>query len=310
MKLAEYVAEQLCSIAEVDDTLFVIDGDLADSEGADRFASRYPERFLMTGISEQNLVGVAAGLASVGRKPWAFSFAAFLICRAFDQIRIGLAQSRQPVVLVGSHAGGLSARNGKSHAVLNDIAMMATLPHVEVFAPADRADIEWLTSLLTERPRAAYLRLPRADVDTLPPLGGAAGPIRMLAAPRRQTIVTTGLATHWGAALTRRLATRGIQAGLVHVPCLKPFPDLAEVLGQTEAILTIEDHVTLGGLGSLIQDRFPDRVVRKLGWPVEFAGASGSDEDLRLAHGLDLDALEAASGFVAVEEGLECSASS
>jgi transketolase len=289
MKLAEYLADQLCSLAETDEALFVLDGDLADSDGADRFANR----FLMAGIAEQNLVSVAAGLASTGRKPWAFSFAAFLACRAYDQIRICLAQSKQPVVLVGSHAGGLSARNGKSHAVLNDIAMMTSLPHIEVYAPADSKDVDWLTRLLVASPRAAYVRLPRADIDSMPKLSGDAGPIRIIAPPATRTLISTGLATHWAAALALKLTALGQPIGLIHLPCLKPFPDLTEALQDVDVIITLEDHVTHGGLGSLVQDCFPSRPVTKLGWPVEFAGASGSDDDILRAFSLNSEALEA-----------------
>lgn len=287
MKLAEHLADLLCIRADEDEALFVLDGDLADSDGADRFAVRYPERFLMAGIAEQNLLGVAAGMASTGLKPWAFSFAAFLIYRAYDQIRVSVAQSRQPVVLVGSHAGALAARNGKSHAAMNDIALMSTLPHMQVYAPADREDLAWLVPELSMHPQAAYLRLPRADIDALPALGGEPGPIRLLAPPAPRTIVSTGLATHWAAALVRALAEQGETVGLIHVPQLKPLPDLEPFLHGVRTLISIEDHVVLGGLGSLLQDRFPTHAVTKLGWPVSFAGASGSDEDLRRAHKLD-----------------------
>jgi transketolase len=306
VKLADHLARQLCRHAERDESLFVLDGDLADSDGAHLFAAQFPDRFLMAGIAEQNLVGVAAGLASVGQKPWAFSFAAFLVYRAYDQIRIGLAQSLQPVVLVGSHAGALAARNGKSHATLNDIALMATLPNVQVYAPADEQDVAWLTAMLSETPRPAYLRLPRADIDALPGLGGTAGPVRVLADPAPTTIVSTGLATHWAAALVRRLAAEERRIGLVHVPQLKPLPDLSGLLEGVETIVTLEDHVTLGGLGSLLQDRFPERPIRKLGWPVSFAGASGSDDELRRAHRLDTEGLVSALRGSAAERQLVC----
>lgn len=291
MKLADHLADLLCNYARSDENLFVLDGDLADSDGAHRFAARFPERFLMAGIAEQNLIGVAAGLASTGSKPWAFSFAAFLAYRAYDQIRIGLAQSRQPVVLAGSHAGGLAGRNGKSHAAPNDLALMLTLPHLEVFAPVDRADLEWIAHELVTAPRAAYVRMYRADADAFPVLDGVAGPVRVVAAPRACTLVTTGLATHWSAALVAELAASGHDIGLVHVPHLKPLPDLSKHLQGVRTIVSVEDHVTLGGLGSLLQDAFPQRRIHKLGWPVAFAGASGSDDDLRHAYSLDGESL-------------------
>jgi transketolase len=287
MKLAEHLADLLCERADVDAAIFVLDGDLADSNGADRFAVRHPERFLMAGIAEQNLLGVSAGMASTGLKPWAFSFAAFLVYRAYDQIRVSVAQSLQPVVLVGSHAGALAARNGKSHATMNDIALMSTLPQMNVYAPADRGDIAWLVPELSMHPRAAYLRLPRADIDALPALGGEPGPVRILAPPAPRTIISTGLATHWAAALVLALAAQGETVGLIHIPQLKPLPDLESLLEGVHTLISIEDHIVLGGLGTLLQDRFPARPITKLGWPVSFAGASGSDEDLRRAHMLD-----------------------
>lgn len=306
MKLAEHLADLLCEHAATDEAIFVLDGDLADSNGADRFAARYPERFLMAGIAEQNLLGVAAGLASTSVKPWAFSFAAFLVYRAYDQIRVSVAQSLQPVVLVGSHAGALAARNGKSHATLNDIALMSTLPHLEVYAPADRADLSWLVPKLSAHPHAAYLRLPRANIDALPALGGEGGPVRVLARPAPRTIVSTGLATHWAAALVRALAGQGEVVGLIHVPQLKPLPDFGHLLEGVDTLISIEDHVVLGGLGSLLQDRFPVRPVTKLGWPVSFAGASGSDDDLRRAHMLDLAGLMQAFSSTGLQRKLAC----
>lgn len=293
MKLADHLALNLCQLGLNDESLFVLDGDLADSDGAHHFATRFPERFLMTGIAEQNLISVAAGLASTGLKPWAFSFAAFLVYRAYDQIRIGLAQSLQPVVLVGSHAGALAARNGKSHAALNDIAVMTTLPSIEVYAPSDASDVAWITGMLTENPRPAYVRLPRVDVDVFPDLGGETGSVRVVAPPAPVTIVSTGLATHWAAALLRRLDSDGYRIGLLHVPQLKPLPDLASLIEGVHTLVTLEDHVTLGGLGSLVQHHYPERAIRKLGWPVSFVGASGGDDELRHAHSLDLESLAA-----------------
>src|SRR5687767_4405253 len=112
MKLADHIGALLPGFAQTHPELVVLDGDLADSDGAIHFARACPERFLMAGIAEQNMVSVAAGMAACGLRPWVFSFAAFLCYRAYDQIRVCLGQTRQPVVLVGSHAGGLSGRNG------------------------------------------------------------------------------------------------------------------------------------------------------------------------------------------------------
>ena len=122
LRLADHCGLHLSRLAETDERIRVLDGDLADSDGALHFAERHPDRFLMAGIAEQSMVSVAAGMASCGLRPWVFSFAAFLCYRAYDQVRVSVSQAGQPVTLVGSHSGGLSSRNGKTHAALNDIA--------------------------------------------------------------------------------------------------------------------------------------------------------------------------------------------
>lgn len=129
----------------VDDRIFVIDGDLADSDGAICFANKRSDRFIMAGIAEQNMVSLAAGLAETGNRPRLFSFASFLCFRGYDQTRICLSQAGQPVALVGSHAGGLGGRNGKSHTALNDLSLMLTLPRLQVWAPADEAEVAYLS---------------------------------------------------------------------------------------------------------------------------------------------------------------------
>jgi transketolase C-terminal domain/subunit len=107
-------------------------------------------------------------------------------------------------------------------------------------------------------------------------------------------------------ALVRALAAQGERVGLIHLAQLKPLPDLERMLKDVRTIITLEDHVVLGGLGSLLQDRFPGRHILKLGWPVNFAGASGSDDDIRRAHALDLSSLTDALSLTHLERSLEC----
>src|SRR4051812_32039274 len=138
VRLGHTVADYVSSLACADDRIWVVDGDLGDSYGLDDAAIRkLGDRFIQAGIAEQTMVGLAAGLAACGLRPFVFSFAAFLCCRAYDQIRVCVSQTELPVVFVGSHAGGCNASNGKTHSIVNDVAIMATLPNVDVWAPAD-----------------------------------------------------------------------------------------------------------------------------------------------------------------------------
>src|SRR5205085_12498689 len=138
VRLGQAVANRVAALASVDRRIWVIDGDLGDSYGVDDLATRNRSiRFIQAGIAEQTMVAVAGGIAACGLRPWVFSFAAFLCCRAYDQIRICVSQTELPVVLIGSHAGGCNGINGKTHSILNDVAIMSTLPNINVWAPAD-----------------------------------------------------------------------------------------------------------------------------------------------------------------------------
>jgi len=293
MKLADHLGRVLAKAAYHDKRIFVLDGDLADSDGAIHFAQALPDRFLMAGIAEQSMVSVAAGMAECGLRPFVFSFAAFLCYRAYDQIRIGLSQCQQPVTLVGSHAGGLAARNGKTHAAPNDLALMLSLPHMQVWAPADRADVELAVrhSLLYEHP--CYIRLPRRPITQAEHLAGMAAGMRWLLPPRQLSMASTGLGTRWALEAAAQLRSQGIQVGLLHCPFVSQPAAIARELSSAGVAHTvvIEDHCTLGGLASLLAHAQPGMPLTSLGWPTQYSGKSGSDDDLREAHGLCAAAL-------------------
>ncbi len=286
MRLGDHCGIQLSKLAETDDRIWVMDGDLADSNGAMHFSNSHPERFIMAGIAEQSLVSMAAGMATCGLKPWVFSFASFLVFRAYDQIRVCMSQSRQPVTLVGSHSGGLTNRNGKSHAALNDIALMASLPHVRVWSPADPPDLFFAMEQIIADNEPAYLRLPRRS---LPVIKGRPDLVRVIHRASEITIVSTGLATHLALEACSLLKQKGIPAGLIHCLRLSPLPveEIKEQLGPAKKIIVIEDHITHGGLASMLSSAGMGIPVISLGWPADWPGQSGSDELILDLFGLD-----------------------
>lgn len=290
-KLADHCGLLLAERGDTEPRLHVLDGDLADSDGAIHFAHRHPARFLMAGIAEQNMVSVAAGMAEAGLLPWVFSFAAFLCYRAYDQVRACLSHARQPVTLIGSHAGGLSGRNGKSHATPNDLALMLSLPHLHVWAPADCADTELATRTLLEHPAPSYVRFPRTPIDPQRGLPGSPAELRWLLPRRPVALVSTGLASHWALAAARHLAEAGIEVGVLHCLRLRPPGALASELRGLQRIFVVEDHATFGGLASLIHGLGPSAPVSALGWPDDFSGQSGTDDQLLAACGLSADRL-------------------
>lgn len=295
LKLADHCGQLLARLADREPRLWVLDGDLADSDGAIHFAQDHPERFIMAGIAEQNMVSVAAGMACAGLSPWVFSFAAFLCYRAYDQIRVCLSQARQPVVLVGSHSGGACGQNGKTHAAPNDLSLMLSLPHLQVFAPGDFGDVEYAvrTLLKTGPITPAYLRLPRRAFTMADTLPGHPGPMRWLRPKARIALVSTGLSSHWARRTANHLAALGHEVGVLHCLQLAPLPPLAQELTGVEQIFIIEDHHPHGGLASLVHRLALPAVVRSFGWPSDWPGKSGSDDDLRAAAGLSDEALAA-----------------
>jgi transketolase len=287
-KLADCCAHSLAVAARTDRRIWVLDGDLADSDGAAIFARDFADRFIMSGIAEQCMVSMAAGMASCGLRPWVFSFASFLCYRAYDQVRVCISQARQPVTLVGSHSGGCTNRNGKTHAALNDMALMASLPHMNVWSPASAADVEYAVRQILDDAAPAYVRLPRR---ALPQLADPAI-CRWLTARSRNVIVSTGMATHLAVAACERLVQNGVDAGVLH--CLKVSPPPALVLEAIDAaarVFVVEDHYRFAGLGSLLQTARPHVPVTVFGWPDDWAGQSGPDDDLLDLHGLSADRL-------------------
>lgn len=290
-RLGAVIARRLAALASADPRIWILDGDLGDSYGVDELAAgALRERFIQAGIAEQTMIGVAAGLAACGQRPWVFSFAAFLCCRAYDQIRVSVSQTRLPVVLVGSHAGGCGAANGKTHIILNDVAIMASLPDIEVWAPADAADAVYAAAEAVAAPSAVYIRVPR-DAQTA--LGGEPAVVRTFGDPSGAVLVATGAGTQWAMRVRALLRARGLDIAVVHVLRLAPFPvrELEHALAAAGRAIVIEDHYDCGGLADMIRRELPALEVTGVGWPRHWSGSSGSSGDLRSACGIDEESI-------------------
>lgn len=293
----EVFGNALIELAETYDDFVLLDGDLANSTRADILAEARPDRFVELGIAEQNLAGVAAGMASVGFRPWLSSFAVFLVHRDLDQVRLTIAQTGLPVRLAGSYSGLFTGYTGKSHQCFEDLAIMRSLAGMTVLCPGDAAEAERLIRYAHTVPGPVYIRLCRDPVEDLPPLSGDDGDptrARWLKDGADLTLVTTGTQTTrtWEAA--RRLQSRGIDAGVLHLPALWPC-DTGAIREAAERgpLVTTEEHRAVGGLGSLVTEvvteRNPVRVLR-IGIGDRF-GASGPNEDLLHAFGLSAEAI-------------------
>lgn len=289
----EVWGDKLVELGHRDHRIVVLDGDLASSTKADKFAAAHPDRFLQMGIAEQNMIGVAAGLASVGYIPWTSTFGVFLTHRAIDQIRMLVAQSGANVKLSGSYTGLLIGAVGKTHLDVQDVAIMRAMPEMVVLAPGDEHELLAMMEWATEHQGPVYLRLARDPGPDLFDAGYAfmPGAIRRLREGSDTVLFSTGTQTPLVLESARLLSEQGIEAAVVHVPCLKPVDSdavrAAAALAPT--IFTVEQHSVIGGLGGLVAEVCTERAgaprVVRLGVDDTW-GESANNEYLLRKHGL------------------------
>jgi len=285
-----------------DPRVVALDGDLASSTFTRLFAEKYPERFFELGIAEGNMVGVAAGLALAGKIPFAASFACFLAGR-FEQVRVSVAYNRANVRLVGTHAGVGIGEDGYSQMGLEDVALMRSLPNMLVLQPADTAETEGAVEYLLGHEGPAYLRLTRQKVADVSPPGYRfqCGKAVVLREGRDLTVAASGAVVGHALGAADRLAAQGVETAVLNVHTLKPLDAdlLLEWGGRTGAVLTVEDHGIVGGLGSAVSEALSESGIPVRPHGVCSFGESGSSEALYAKHGLDAAGIAAAArGFL------------
>jgi len=287
--------------------LVVLDGDLANSTRADIFAAAVPDRFFEMGIAEQNLLGVAAGMATCGFVPWTSTFTAFLTSRAHDQIRVVIAQPHLNVKLCGSYSGLLTSKTGKTHQSVDDLAVFRAMPGVSVIAPADANELAAAMRSMMETDGPQYLRLTRDASPVVFPedhvfrLGAA----ELLRDGQDVGLIGTGTQTIRVLEAAELLSARGIDAAVLHIPTLKPLDveGIVAMAQRTNAIVTAEDHSIIGGLGGAVAECLgehrPTR-MRRVGIRDTF-GESAPNDALLEKYGLT--AKHVADAAVALLEG-------
>jgi transketolase len=254
--------ETLLELAERDPRVVLLTADLGYTV-LEPFAERYPDRFFNVGVAEQNMVGVATGLAEAGFVPFVYSIASFATLRPYEFVRNGPLVHRLPVRVVGVGGGLAYGTNGISHYALEDVAVMRAQPGLTVVAPADREQAR--TALLgthqVEGP--IYFRLGKDDPRTVPGLGGRfeLGRAQTVVEGDDALVVALGTAAHDAAAAAAELAAAGVSCGAVVVAGVAPAPvdDLAEALARVPIAVTVEAHYVNGGLGSLVAEVIAER---------------------------------------------------
>lgn len=287
--------EALCELGAVRGRVVVLDADLAKATGTHLFAKAYPDRFFDLGIAEQNLVGTAAGLAAGGLVPFVSTFALFGTGRAFEQVRNSVCYARLNVKLAATHAGLTVGEDGGSHQSVEDISLMRSLPNMTVVVPADAHQTRQAVLAAAAFDGPVYLRIsrPPAPVFLEPEAPFTLGRADVLREGTDVTIAATGLMVFRALQAAEILSRRGLSASVVNVHTIKPLDEetLERLARRTGAVLTVEEHSIIGGLGSAVAEALGERYpvpVRRLGVRDVF-GQSGTPYQLLELHGLTAD---------------------
>ena len=266
--------------------------DLTDSTQISLFRDAFPDRFIEIGVAEQNLVTVGSGLAAMGKIPFVSSYAAFSPGRNWEQIRTTICLNDQPVKIIGAHAGLYTGKDGATHQMLEDIALMRVLPNMVVLAPGDSVEAEKATLAMAEDSRPNYMRLTReaTPVITSDKTPFEIGRAYVYAPGSDVTIIATGTMTYPALVAAEHLYKDGIDAEVIHCPTVKPL-DAVTILksaAKTRAVITVEEAQINGGLGGAIAELLSEELptsVKRLGMRDHF-GESGDPKDLFQHFGL------------------------
>ena len=302
----------LVELAEDDERIVLLTADLGFTV-VEPFAERFPSRFFNVGVAEQNMVGVATGLADAGYVPYVYSIATFATLRPYEFIRNGPVHQRLPVRVVGVGGGFDYGTNGPSHHALEDLAVMRAQPGMTVIAPADFEQACAALRAAHDLPGPVYFRLGKDDSSRVTGLEGRfrLGRAETIGSGGDVLLVTTGSIARNAVAAAGALAAIGIDATVVVAASVSPPPadDLADALERFDAAVAVEAHYVNGGLGSLVceiaaEHGLPCRVVRCGVRELE-PGRSGSEAYLNETHGLSVERLVATcTTLVSVPERL------
>lgn len=291
----------LLQLGEERDDIVVLDADLSGSTKTGGFGKRFPDRFFNMGIAEQNMMGVAAGLALGGKIPFASTFAIFATGRAWEQVRSTIAYPGLPVRIAATHAGITVGADGASHQALEDIALMRAIPNMKVIVPRDGPETERAIRAVVDVDGPVYVRLGRASV---PVLGTEEdqfelGRAEVLRDGEDVALVACGIMVSRALEAADALAERGIGARVINLSTVKPLDveTLVAAADECGAVVTAEEHTVLGGMGSAVAELLSEVnpvPVRRVG-VLDCFGQSGDPDELLLAYGLTAASIEEAA---------------
>jgi len=284
--------EALAVLGEKDNRIVVLDADLSEATKTNIFAKKFPKRFFDMGISEQDMMSTAAGLASAGQVPYVSSFAVFAAGRAYDQIRNSICYPKQNVKICATHAGITVGEDGATHQMLEDLGLMRGLPNMTVMCTSDDIETRWAVEEISKIDGPVYLRLCRFATPMIYEEGQSfeIGKGIQIGEGTDGTVIATGVCVSEAIKAQEELKKEGINIRVIDMHTIKPIDKelIIKCAKETKKIITIEDHSIIGGLGSavceVLSTDYPTKVIR-MGIKDTF-GKSGKAEELLAYFGL------------------------
>jgi len=288
--------EGLLEAADEDERVVGLCADLTDSTRMKSFADKYPNRFIQTGVAEQNLASVASGMAAMGKVPFITSYAMFSPGRNWEQIRTTICYNDRPVKIIGSHAGVSVGPDGGTHQAIEDIAITRVIPRMVVIAPCDTHQAKKATIAAAKTDTPVYIRLAREKTPVMTtkdtPFEIGKAEVFWRGERPQVTIISCGALTYNALIAAKELSGEGISVTVINIHTIKPLDEetILELVKQTGAIVSVEEHQKKGGLGSAVAEL----LIQKHPVPMEMVGVddrfgqSGKPEELIEEYGLGI----------------------
>lgn len=296
----ESYGNALVELGKKHEDLVVLDADLAEATKTGVFKKAFPERHIDCGIAECNMIGIAAGIATTGKVPFASSFAMFAAGRAFEQVRNSVGYPHLNVKIAATHAGISVGEDGATHQCNEDIALMREIPGMVVINPSDDVEAKAAVEAAYEYVGPVYLRLGRLAVPVIndrPDYKFEIGKGVVLRDGKDLTIVATGLCVSEALKAAEALAAEGVDAAVINIHTIKPIDEelLCEYAKKTGKVVTVEEHSILGGLGGAVCEKLSEKCpvpVKRIGIKDCF-GESGPAAELIHKYGIDAEGITA-----------------
>lgn len=292
--------EGLLELGEMDENVVVLTADLKESTKVDGFAKKYPERFVECGVAEQNMMGVAAGLALYGKVPFVSSYATFSPGRNWDQLRVSVCYSMANVKVAGCHTGVSVGPDGATHQALEDVAITRVLPNLIVVVPCDALEARKCVVALGRTKGPAYFRLGRSNtpVITTQQTPFQIGKAEIFKEGKDVAIIATGPALYSGLVAAMELEKENVSVMVINNHTIKPIDEqtIIQAAKKCGAVVTLEEHQIMAGCGSAVCEVLAQNYsvpVEMVGMPNSF-GESGQPEELLKKYGMDKETIKEA----------------